>query len=87
MRLPREVWVKDAVYRISYKRGLDEFGYCDMNEKKIVIRAGLSFQERLDTLVHEISHAIEEEWDFDVKHEHIHKLSTAWAQVLVDNII
>ena len=48
-------------YKVEYKElqnGLD--GYCDLKNKTIVIRAGLTPERTLTTLIHEIGHALAE---------------------------
>ena len=64
----------------------DEYGYFD-GASKIVIRNGLQNGDRLDTLVHELFHAIFNVTGVQVSDEEkvVHTLATGLTTVMIDN--
>lgn len=60
-------------------------GLCDPSDKTIYIKTGLPYQLKIDTAVHEIIHAIEHEYDFELDHRHVYILGEALAKVWVEN--
>lgn len=90
--IPKEVIIKDSVWKIKFKRDLGSDGdriiegLCIPDEKAIFIRQGQTLDERIDTYLHELIHAIEFEYNFRLKHKHVYKLSEALVQIFCDNI-
>jgi hypothetical protein len=71
MRLPRKLKVKNAVYRLSFVKRINDrgdYGMCDGVKRTIQILMGLSNRDRLETFMHELDHAIEFEWNIPVPH-------------------
>lgn len=59
--------IKEAIervpkdYKIEYKELENNVdGYCDLKNKTIVIKSGMSFEKTLTTLIHEVGHALAE---------------------------
>ena len=81
--LPKEVEVADGIfYAVKFKRGLQKRGYdglCFYDLKEIWIAAGMTMENTLVTLEHEILHAIAHEWDFQLYHPMIKKLEEPLA--------
>ncbi len=92
--LPRRIIIKSNPWRIFFHRGrvIDEktreeiWGFCSPLRKEIHIAPGQPPLDRLDTLIHEILHAIEAEYGFCLGHEIINLLAPALAALLVENI-
>jgi hypothetical protein len=84
---PRELMIKDSIWKIKFVRELegDCLGLCDPGEKIIYIKQGQSYQERLDSVLHEVLHAINFEYNFEIKHQHVYKLAEAMARIYVEN--
>lgn len=88
--VPRELLIGESLWVIKFARVVpgeekDLLGLCNPCEKTIYIKQKQSFQERLDTLIHELIHAINFEYNFEIKHQHIYKLATCFAKLVVDN--
>jgi hypothetical protein len=64
----------------------EEYGYFD-GSSKIVIRDGLQNGDRLDTLVHELFHAVFNVTGVSVSDEEkvVHTLATGLTTVMIDN--
>lgn len=87
---PKELLVKDAIYTIHFQRKLnarDDLGLCDSSVKKIHIKLKQNLNETLHTFIHEVLHAIEEEYGFEIEHKIIHKLEEPLARLIFDNFI
>lgn len=88
--IPREIHLGDSIWKVKFVRKIpdeaeDTLGLCDPSECTIYIKQGQSYVSRLDTLFHEIIHAIENEYEFDLDHKHVYKLGEALAKFFVDN--
>lgn len=91
---PKEIVVGDSIYRLRFVRTIcntrsgsdkETLGLCCPSEKEILIKQGLEPQERLSTLIHEILHCIEFEFDVELPHKLIYQLEGPLTQILLDN--
>lgn len=86
---PKEVFIKGSVWKLFFKRCIDnnqdDLGLCDASEKELFIKLGQIPRERLATFIHELIHAFEEEYDFDLPHPIVYKLEKAIVAFLLDN--
>lgn len=88
---PRDVVINGNLWEIKFVRHLPDtktketLGICDPSNRVIYIRQGQSKEERLDTFFHELIHAAECEFDFDIEHKLVDKLGAAFARVYVEN--
>lgn len=64
---------------------MEDLGECDMSNKEIRIRAGLSKRESLKTLIHETLHAYEREYKLKLPHVLVYGLERAIFATLRDN--
>jgi len=94
---PKEIWIGGHPWQIKFKRvvdkdakgkPLDTVGLCDPSERIIYIQLGLSPTETLDVFIHEILHAIEDEYRIKLsaknhrKGDRVYKLSEAIVDFL-----
>lgn len=80
--IPKEVEIADGVwYRILWKKNMggDYMGLCWFDSKEIWIRLGMSVKDTVETLEHEILHALSYEWGFELYHPVIEKLEEPQA--------
>jgi hypothetical protein len=90
---PRQIQVGDSLWSVKFKRDLGQtetritWGLCCPAEQTIYIRLGQTQKERLKTFLHELLHAIEEEYGFEVPHQLIHRLEDPLARFLMDNYL
>lgn len=87
---PREIQIGENTWDVKFvRRFQDKFttGLCDPSETTIYIRMGQTDDERLKTLLHEILHAIEYEYQLEIPHRLIHRLEDPLARFLVDNYL
>ena len=54
--LPSTITVGGMKFKIEFKE-MDDYGEMDFDKKIISIRKGLSIEDQLDTLIHEVHHA------------------------------
>lgn len=87
--IPKHILVGNETYDIVFKKTVDGddtvFGSCDSGEKEIVIKIGLNPIDRAETLIHEIMHALEFEYNLDIPHALIHKLERPIRKLITDN--
>jgi len=98
MRIPRirdynnTHWVVgDEVYKCTVHKKLplknngEAFGLCDQAKKKIKLAAWQGKIEGLRTLLHELLHAVEQEYQITLNHETLDIVSIAIADILIMN--
>lgn len=93
MKLPSEITVGHQIYTIkptdeAWLRDSNKYGHCDSMELVIaVVNKGLSDTQIINTLVHEILHALWREYNLpDEYEEHIVTcVANGLCQVLRDN--
>lgn len=83
--LPKQIKVKKRIYTISFRK-MKIFGYCS-DDGKIVLRAGLNGKLLISTLIHEVLHAIEFEYQIKLKHEDVYTLETGLTALLASNFL
>lgn len=87
---PREFWLNGELWKLSFHRYLEEqgdpcFGLCDSDEKTIQIRLRQGRRHTFETFVHELIHAMEDAYGFEVSHPIVYILERAVADYLLDN--
>ncbi len=93
MRLPRakvypsEIRVGSDQWTIEFVESLskDTLGTCDPSTHCIRILKGQTRRELFSTFVHEVLHAFEFSYDFELKHRHVEKLERAIVEFLLEN--
>ncbi len=92
MKIPKKLLIGDNEWTIILLKRIpnesaDVHGLCDPSIHTIFIRTKLSFEDRLNALVHEIGHAISWEGDFyDIPHKYIYKLADGFTKLYLSNI-
>ena len=81
--------IGDCEWEVKFVRNFpsrpSDTGQCDPGNYTIRIKAGESREEKFLTFIHEIIHAFEDEYNFELKHEHVYKLERAIADFIVQN--
>lgn len=87
--IPRTVVVRDAVWDVRFVRSIREdktaVGQADFDEKEILICLGIGKKEQAKTLIHELLHAFECEYQIALPHDLIYKLEEPIYRFLCDN--
>jgi|SRR3954469_6839006 len=90
---PKDFQIGDSIWNLRFVRSLGQtettitWGLCDPSEQTIYVRLGQTPTERLKTTLHEILHAIEEEYGLTLPHRLIHQLEDPLARFLIDNYL
>ena len=85
---PRQLVIGDEVWSVKFVRKLDGcYGECDPSNNEIRIRMKQSHDETLKTFIHEVVHALEFSFEFDLEHRHVYALEEAVFQLLRDNFL
>lgn len=90
---PKELEIGGETYRIRFipyqkrpeKDGKRFYGYCDNDLRTIEIMRGQGREESFKTLIHEILHAMEFEYEFDIPHRLVARLEEPLFRFLIDN--
>lgn len=69
---PKTINIRGEIWHIKFVRKVDPqdetVGECDPGDRIIKIKLRQSSEDTLKTFIHEVIHAIEAEWDFDLPH-------------------
>lgn len=91
--IPRTLMVGDSVWEIRFVRKMphgnakdkNTVGMCCDDDKEICVRLGIGKREQAKTLIHELLHALEFEYQISIPHELIYKLEEPIYRLLCDN--
>lgn len=84
----REWVIKDGVYRVRY---VDQYGEprqvaeCSTDPNEITMLRTLRKDSQARALLHEIHHAFEFEYDFEIPHKTVYMLERCWFDFLKKN--
>jgi hypothetical protein len=85
---PKRIIVNEEEYTVTFQKKVidaNTLGICDSGEKRIVIKKGITPKERFSTYIHEVLHAIEFEYEVEIKHEVVYALEEALIKYLLEN--
>lgn len=86
---PKTIIIKGKEWKIEFVKKIgkvaSDVGECDASVKVIRIKIGQSKKETFLTFIHELLHAIEDAYRFDLKHKHVYLLERAIGDVLLKN--
>lgn len=92
---PRELIVGESLWKVKFVKLVPERAgkgrilvglACPMDQTLYILR-GLSPFDRLVVFLHEATHALEDEFGFEIDHTQLNKLDKSWAQFICDNFV
>jgi hypothetical protein len=89
--IPRELLIGDGIWTVKFVRKVPQvekgylLGLCDPCDRIIYIRQGQSYIDRADTFLHELIHALDFEYDLNIKHKTVYGLARGMALTMVAN--
>lgn len=86
-KYPKEIYIKCDMWKIVFKKNLEDYGITDPIAMTITIKDGMSSRETLSTFIHELLHALAFSGDFKLKHKLVYLLETGILEILVDNFL
>lgn len=87
---PFDLKIRDEVYPIRYVtkfRDPKTMGECDPHKHEIRIKKGLTPKQEFRTIIHEILHALEFEYDLEMKHQLVYDLEKPLYRLFKDNFL
>lgn len=87
--LKREWKIKGQVYTVHFRRKMPHrlIGFCDQETRTIQLLMGQPYEETCATLIHELLHAIDFEFDIKIPHHLIYKLELPLLIFIIENYI
>jgi hypothetical protein len=86
---PKTLVIGDEEYSVKFvgiiRGDKSVLGICDPSSKEILIKKGISAPDKFATLIHEILHAIEAEYEINIPHSLVYKLDHALIDLLLQN--
>lgn len=87
MKIPAKIKIRGRVfYQVVWseviKDNPDTMGLAEPNERTIYLKLGMSESETMKTLLHELIHAIEFEWDQPIPHKITYTLEEGIWKIL-----
>lgn len=85
--LTRPWLIYGEMWKVVFKQdlGKDTLGLCDHSNKTLYIKTGQKRKEALKTLIHEVLHAFEDEYEIVLGHKVINKLEDPLANFFLEN--
>ena len=80
--------VDKSIWGITFHRSIEGAGHAGMcypDTQRLALALGMSPFETLVTFHHELFHAFEDEYDFNVRHKSIEQLAEAMTRFTVQN--
>ncbi len=97
MSYPKTLKIGDRTYRIRFVKSIRKckkqlgtgaiVGLYDPNRIEILIKAGMSSDDTLKTLLHEVVHAFEYEYDIKIAHSGVYKFEEAIFDFICANSV
>lgn len=83
----KDLLINDEWWEIQFKKKMPKgvVGLCHSDTRVIEIKLGQTRTETLSTMVHEVLHAMEAEYDIKVPHKAIYGFERAITKFLMDN--
>jgi hypothetical protein len=72
-------------YKLSYSSDPDDCGSCDNNKQSITLKKEMPTDLELDTIIHEVTHAIDYQMNLEMSERQVHGVGAGLAAVLIDN--
>ena len=72
-------------YKIVYDDKAENCGECDDNKQQITVKKSMPPDLELDTIIHEVTHAIDYQMNLEMSERQVHGVGTGLAAVLIDN--
>lgn len=86
MKLPPFLLVRGESWTLCRKQKMGrDWGWCEFPERRITVHKSLYGKRLLRILAHEILHAFEFEYDFEMDHDLIKGLEIPIATFLIEN--
>ena len=73
-------------YKLIYDAKMqDDCGECDNNKQSITLKKEMPSDLELDTIIHEVTHAIDYQMNLEMSERQVHGVGAGLAAVLIDN--
>lgn len=79
--------IGDQCYELKFVQRLpdNDLGLCDPSRNSCYIKLGQTKKETFKTFIHEMIHAIEDVYDFDLPHDFVEVLEVGVSDFIIDN--
>lgn len=90
---PREFLVGDSLWKLRFvrvvperaRKGREVIGLACPETQTIYVQLRLTHFDRFVVVIHELTHCMEDEFDFEIDHDTLNKLDKSWAKFMYDN--
>ena len=72
-------------YKLVRDKKAENCGLCDCNKQIITLKGDMPATLELDTIIHEIVHAIDYQMDLKMSERQVHGVGAGLAAVMIDN--
>jgi hypothetical protein len=83
--IPKTLKIIGKRYKIIKRKDFDSYGESDEQKQTIKLREEMLPDLELDTLIHEITHAIDHQMSLKMTERQVHGVGTGLAAVFIDN--
>ena len=86
-RYPKTLKIRNTEYKLKFVKDISQAsGLCDGADGLIIISKRQSPDNIFRTLIHEVIHAIEGEYEIKMSHENVYKFERAIFRFMKDNL-
>lgn len=85
MALAKSLKIVGKRYKMIHDPKSENCGLCDSDKQTITIKKGMPNDLELDTILHEVTHAIDFQMNLEMTERQVHGVGAGLAAVLIDN--
>lgn len=82
-----ELIIRTEVYKVIFDARMKDFGETDYLKQLIKLRSVMSHREIFKTWIHEVYHALDNEYHIGLTHKQVYKLEEATFNLIWDNYL
>ena len=80
-----DIKIGGKTFIVKFIDGLGDYGSTDFDTQTILIRNGMTEENKLSTIIHECLEVLNETYDLDLKHQTIQTLEAGLFQIYQNN--
>jgi hypothetical protein len=80
-----DIKIGGKTFIVKFIDGLGDYGSTDFDTQTILIRNGMTEENKLSTLIHEILEVLNDTYNLELKHQTIQTLEAGLFQIYQDN--
>jgi len=80
-----EIKILGKTYKVKYIKGLADYGSCDFDTQTILIKEGMTEDNKISAVCHECLEILNEDFNLNLPHQTIQSLEAGLFAIYKDN--